>query len=293
MAVAVTTVAEALDASETDVTVANELGFPASGAYTVRVDSEWMRVTAGWGTLTLTVTRGYNSTTAATHSNGASIFHVPETYADLSRIKRRLRGGSTTETTADDDILSDFIDAVQSYLVSRLGMFLGPTTSTSISIDGERAVSHMGRKASRLYVPYGIQSLTSVTVASSTGATAETVTAADLISGPRAFEPRLDPNQPTTTLTFKDVVAGDWDHFPAGVGNVVITGTLGWSAPPVRLGELADTMVIRMFHAAQTGQRDLIGNDEEGLPLVSRFISSADHGVLRTFWGEISGHWYI
>ncbi len=292
MAVAVTTVTEELDNSETGIDVQNVLGFPASGDYTVRVDSEWMRVTSGQGTTTWTVTRAYNSTTAATHSTAVSIFHVPDTYADLARIKNRLAGGGT-ETTADDDLLVDSIDAMQSYMVSRLGMYLGPTTETSISMDGEQAITYKGRKASRLRVPFGIQSLTSVTVAPATGDTAETVTAADLISGPRVFESRLDPNQPFTTLTFKDVVAGDWNHFPAGVGNVVITGTLGWSEPPNRLGELADTAVIRMYQAAATGQRDLLGEDSEGLPLISRFISAADHQVLRTFWGEISGHEYI
>ena len=294
MAVAVTTVTEELDNSETGIDVQNVLGFPASGTdYTSRVDSEWMRVTSGAGTTTWTVTRGYNGTTAATHSSGASIFHVPDTYADLSRIKRRLRGGEDSETVVDDDILVDFINAVQSFLVSRLGMFLGPTTSTSISVDGEEAATYNDRKASRLYIPFGIQTLTSVTVAPVTGGTAETITAADLISGPRVFDPRVDSDQPITTLTFKDVVAGDWDHFPAGVENVVITGTLGWSEPPNALGEAADTMVIRMTQASATGQRDLVGNDAEGLPVISRFLSSIDNNKIRTFWGEISGHTYI
>ncbi len=292
MAVAVTTVNEALDNSETGVDIINVLGFPQSGAYTVRVDSEWMRVTSGAGTTTWTVTRGYNSTTAATHDTGVAIYHVPDSYADLSRVKNYLAAGGA-ETTADDDILVLLIDAVQSYMVSRLGMFLGPTTETSLTMDGEQAMTYMGRKASRLRIPFGIQTLTSVTVAPQTGGTAETITAADLISGPRFYESRLDPNQPITTLTFKDVVAGNWNSFPSGVSNIVITGTLGWSEPPNRLGELADTMVIRMGHASQSGQRDLVGTDQDGLPLVSRFISSADHQVLRTFWGEISGHQYI
>lgn len=289
MTVAVTTIAEALDDSETGVDVTNALGFPATAPYTVRVDSEWMRVTAGAGTTTWTVTRGYNGTTAATHDDASPIYHVPDTYADLSRIKRRLRGSSTTETTSDDDILVDFIGIVQSHLVSRLGMFLGPSAETTITVDGFNAVS--SRK--KLYVPYGFRSLSSTEVQAYTGASWETVTAGDVYYGPRTGEPKADPNQPYTWLAFKDVVTGNWSSFPEGIDNIRLTGALGWSAPPAKLGEIADTIVVKMFQARQTGQRDYVGSDEEGNPIISRYLSAEDHRVIGTFWGEISGFEWI
>jgi len=285
MAVAVTKIAEALDNSEVGVDVADVLGFPATAPYTVRVDSEWMRVTAGAGTTTWTVTRGYASTTAATHLISTPIYHVPDTYADLSRIKRRLRGAADAESTVDDDILSDYIGIAQSQLLSYFGLFLGPTTQTSILLDGDRAIDS-GR---RLYVPFGIQTLTSVEVQATTGASWETVTATDLMSRPRAYEPRIDPDQPTTLLMFKDVVTGSWSSFPPGNENVRITGVLGWSAPPAKLAEMADTLVIRMYQARQTGQRDYVGSDEEGNPIISRFMSGEDRRVLRTFRYEVFG----
>lgn len=285
MAVAVTTISEALDISEAGVDVTSALGFPATPPYTVRVGSEWMRVTAGAGTTTWTVTRGYGGTTAAVHLINSAIYHVPDTYADLSRIKRRLRGGADTESTVDDDILSDFIGIVQSHLVSRLGMFLGPTAETSLLIDGFAATD-----AKRmLYIPFGFQSLTSLEVQSSTGAAWETVTAADLYFGPRTGEPRVDPNQPYTWLGFKDVVTGNWSYFPGGIENIRLTGVLGWPAPPEKLGEIADTIVVKMYQARQTGQRDYVGNDDEGNPIVSRYLAAEDHRVITTFWGEISG----
>lgn len=283
MTVAVTKTTEALDISEQGVDVLDVLGFPATAPYTVRVESEWMRVTAGAGTTTWTVTRGYNSTTAAIHDSGTPIYHVPDTYADLSRIKRRLRGAADTETAVDDDILSDYIDVVQSHLVSFLGMFLGPSAETSISLDGAAAIN--GRKW--LYVPYGIRTLTSVEF--STGGTWATVTAADIVSSPRAYEPRVDPNQPTTLLKFKDTVSGSYSAFPDGTENVRITGTFGWSEPPAKVGEIADTLVVRMYQARQTGQRDYVGSDEEGNPIISRFLSGEDRRVLRTFRYEIMG----
>jgi hypothetical protein len=285
MAVAVTTIAEALDASELGVDVSDILGFPASAPFTVRVGAEWMRVTAGAGTTTWTVTRGYAGTIATEHDSGRAIFHVPDTYADLSRIKRRLRGSQDVETTDDDDILSDYIDAVQGELYTRVGLFLGPTPVTEILLDGEAAIDD-GRW---LHIPFGIQSLTSVEVQATTGGDWETVPATDLIRLPRVYEPRLDPNQPITGLRFKDVTTGTWTAFPYGYENVRITGTLGWPEPPRKITEIADTLVVRMFQARMTGQRDYVGSDEEGNPIVSRYLSGGDRRMLDAFRWEIQG----
>ena len=68
-----TTLAEALDASETSIDVASATNLGDSG--TIRVDSEDIIYT-GKSTNTLTgCTRGSNSTTAATHSNGATVYY--------------------------------------------------------------------------------------------------------------------------------------------------------------------------------------------------------------------------
>ena len=66
-----TTLAEALDNSETEIDLTSATGFPNSG--TVQVDSEQITYT-GISTNTLTgCTRGANSTSAATHTNSTAI----------------------------------------------------------------------------------------------------------------------------------------------------------------------------------------------------------------------------
>jgi hypothetical protein len=57
----------------TSITVASASGFPASSPYVVKIDSEYMLVTAGFGTTTWTVVRGFAASTAATHLTGAAI----------------------------------------------------------------------------------------------------------------------------------------------------------------------------------------------------------------------------
>jgi hypothetical protein len=62
-----TTLTSAMTASQTTVSVASATGFPTT-QFTLRIDDEQMLVTAGFGTTTWTVTRGYNSTAAAAHA---------------------------------------------------------------------------------------------------------------------------------------------------------------------------------------------------------------------------------
>jgi len=63
-------ISEDLDASETEIDVANSSALKIN--YSYKIDNEEIYVTA-INSNTLTVTRGYNSTTAATHSNGANL----------------------------------------------------------------------------------------------------------------------------------------------------------------------------------------------------------------------------
>jgi hypothetical protein len=67
-----TTLVSALNATQTTITVSSAAGFPTS-AFTIRIDDEYLNVTAGFGTTTWTVTRGVNSSTAAAHVASQSV----------------------------------------------------------------------------------------------------------------------------------------------------------------------------------------------------------------------------
>lgn len=70
---ALTTLNGAITSSATSLTVNAHTGFPGSGNYEIQVDNEKMLVTAGQGTNTWTVTRGFMGTTQAAHSNAAVV----------------------------------------------------------------------------------------------------------------------------------------------------------------------------------------------------------------------------
>lgn len=73
---ALTTLAVAIDADDTAVTVASHAAFPATAQFRVLIHSELLLVTAGAGSATWTVTRGIEGTTPAPHALGSTVAHV-------------------------------------------------------------------------------------------------------------------------------------------------------------------------------------------------------------------------
>lgn len=69
----VTTLSGTITAGAASLTVASAAEFPTTGSYSIVIESEVLLVTAGQGTTTWTVTRGYAGTTAAAHSSGATV----------------------------------------------------------------------------------------------------------------------------------------------------------------------------------------------------------------------------
>jgi Tfp pilus assembly protein PilX len=67
-----TTLNGAINASQTTITVSSATGFPTT-SFAIRVDDEFMTVTAGFGTTTWTVSRGSSSSTAAAHVTGQTV----------------------------------------------------------------------------------------------------------------------------------------------------------------------------------------------------------------------------
>ena len=105
-----TTRPTATTAGQTTITVGSAAGFPASGTYYVRIDSEVLAVTGGQGTTTWTVSRGRLGTIAASHASGATVTAlatdwyaafsgVPAGSANLKITYKGKNCGSTTSTT--------------------------------------------------------------------------------------------------------------------------------------------------------------------------------------------------
>jgi Multicopper oxidase len=105
-----TTRPTATNTTQTSITVASAAGFPTTGNYYIRIDSEVMQVTGGQGTTTWTVTRHALGSSTATHATGATVSALANDWyagftgvpAGSQNLKLQYKGkncGSTTLTT--------------------------------------------------------------------------------------------------------------------------------------------------------------------------------------------------
>lgn len=70
---AATTLSGATTSGATSISIASASGFPGTPGYRIKIDSEVLRVTAGAGTTSWTVTRGVDGTLPASHASGAAV----------------------------------------------------------------------------------------------------------------------------------------------------------------------------------------------------------------------------
>jgi hypothetical protein len=78
----VTTLSSGINSSVTSLSVTSAAAFPSVGPFTIKIDTELLRVTGVSGT-TFTVTRAQESTTAASHSTAATV-SLQITHGDVS-----------------------------------------------------------------------------------------------------------------------------------------------------------------------------------------------------------------
>ena len=120
--------------TDTTIRVASAAGFPTSGNYTIKVDTEQMQVTAGQGTTTWTVTRGFNSTTKALHGGNETVSLIYGTGA--TSIKVNSASGFPTSGSYTIQIDSE-------HMLVTAGQ--GTTTWTvTRAQDGTTAATHTG-----------------------------------------------------------------------------------------------------------------------------------------------------
>jgi len=188
------------------------------------------------------------------------------TYVSLTALQLRTVG---TADTTDSTLQQAIVDQVNSYIESVTHRVIGPLSAGTVTFDVPAATTV-------LYVPQGVRGITSLLVADYTGATPATATAADVLLRP--LNP--SPGWPYTEIHLSDVPTGSVTTFSPGYGVVQAIGTFGWAETPEDLEDVAISMAVRAWHSVEAGQQDIVGTDEMGRPLVSRFLSARDRATL-------------
>ena len=193
------------------------------------------------------------------------------TYATASGVKSRL---GITDTT-DDTLIGLIADQVNMYIEGPegTGRILAPISSATYLLDGN--------DSRRLYFPKGIRAITELKVGDFTGDTLDTLAAGDYFIRPLAQD--RDPGWPAMWVIISNRPAGAHRYFPDGYENVSMTCTAGWAAMPDDIIDVALTTAVRAWRARQTGQADVVGSDDMGQPVVSRYLSSRDRETLKKY----------
>lgn len=132
---AVTTLDGAIDDDDSSLTVDDASAFPSSGDFTIIVESEIMLVT-GVSSNTFTISRGQESTAAASHANGVGVRHIltadflNDLVSDMHDFRVDYRNSNQSLTTATDTtIIWDQIETA--FAVAGISRSSGVYTVTS------------------------------------------------------------------------------------------------------------------------------------------------------------------
>lgn len=188
-------------------------------------------------------------------------------YVTSALLKARI---SISDST-DDTVLGTICDQINQYIESKTGRVLAPIASTTYLYDGDGSCE--------LYLPVtadgskigGIRAVTLVELQQYTGAGYETVDTSQVF-----LRGKVGMTGPYQRLVFTDYPTGTFASFPRGFATVRLTATAGWTAIPDDIAEVAAVAATRAWHGSQAGQSDIVGTDEMGRPLVSRFFSARD-----------------
>ncbi len=200
-------------------------------------------------------------------------------YATTALVKARIAQDSTF-TAAEDTLIGTLCDQINQFIEGSAGAgrVIAPLAASTYTFDGVDSVRY-GR---RLYIKAGIRMITTLSIGSSTGQTPALVAAGDYFIGPRVQD-RI-PGWPGSYIQITNVAS---TAFWYAYGNVVVVGsanlTFGWAAIPDDLIDMALTTVARAWYSRQNGQADIVGSDETGAPLVSRFVAPHHWGILKSY----------
>ncbi len=221
-------------------------------------------------------------------------------YATQSALAALIGGGQTFDST-DVTLQGLICDRVNQYLESQLGQIVAPLSSATYLYDVQphhngptyRWFSSTAISPSfvagpiHLYLPEpqgsslsigGIRAATLVEVAPYSGGAYVTLAATDYF-----LRGQAGMTGPYRWLVFSDHPAGSYRAWPEGYATVRVTGTAGWPAIPDDLTNLALVLAQRAWNARQSGYQNVDGVDENGKPIIARFLQLPDFQTLKSY----------
>ena len=178
--------------------------------------------------------------------------------------------------TEDDTLLGKICDEVNSWVEGFTGRVLAPVAGVTWYFDG----SQTEQRGRVLRVDRGVRTVTTLKVAGSTGGDYTTLAATDYYLRPLEQDRAI--GWPATRIIVSNV--STYGPFPRSGFNVIqLVGDVGFAAVPDDVRGAAVAIAVRSWHGRQSGHADLVGADETGTPLVSRFVAVEDRRTLARY----------
>lgn len=199
------------------------------------------------------------------------------TYAEVDEVKKRL-AKSDAYSADDNAVLAKLCSAINGWIELKTQRVLSPVDGVTYVFDAD-AWTDDGR---RLRLPMGIRNITTLKLARGTGETLELIPASEYLLLPRVQSRQA--GYPATELLLHN--AGGTSpiaRVSSGYAIAELVGDVGFEDTPAEIVDIAETAVVRAWHGRQAGQTDIIGSDENGEPIVSRYVSAKDRDTLRAY----------
>ncbi len=198
-------------------------------------------------------------------------------YATYALLKARMAIPDDTDATQ----IGLICDQVNAYIEGpqACGRPIAPVSSAAYLFDGD------GSRI--LQYPKGIRAVSLLEIAQYTGGAFVTIASTDYFLRPGPAE--LTAGFPYTRIEFSNVPLSGYGFFPHGYNTVRVTMTTGFAAIPDDVTEVALVAAGRAWHAVGIGQADIVGTDDMGRPLVSRFFSKRDLETLSAYSVNVPG----
>lgn len=195
-------------------------------------------------------------------------------YAIVANVKKRM-ASSDTYSADDDAVLTTLCNGINGWIEMKCRRVLAPIASATYLFDRSAWSDH----GTLLWFRNGIRDVTSFKIAGGTGLVLQTVPASEYVLLPRSQD--RETGWPATRLLLHNGGGtSPFSEVAAGYGTAELVMATGFAAKPDEVIELAETAVVRAWHGRQAGQADIIGSDENGEPIVSRFVSAKDRETL-------------
>ena len=205
--------------------------------------------------------------------------------ADLQIALRLLPtiNGANVTVTGDGPYVIEFIGTLaglaQALMTADAAhLTVAPCTATVVlTSTPQTALYYFDGAAGRvLWVDH--RAIAELALATQTGGSYVVLAATDYFSRP--LPQHRSPGWPATRIELSDLAGV---CFWPGYSTVRAKLALGWPAIPDDITGVACTAVVRAWQARQSGQTDIVGNDETGAPIVSRYIPAADWATLKAY----------